>query len=410
MSSSQDKNLPASEQKLRKTRRDGQAARSRDLSHLAILGMGSVCMLVLAPFLFEHLQRAMGQQLVFDAAGVRTPTVMIDRLQAMVLTGLLASALFAALTGGAALLSAVGAGGWVWSFKPITPQFSRLNPLKGAANLFAKQQLTNVAKMVLMTAVLSAVAWQYLGGSLEQVAQLVLQPSPLALAQVGNWLVTGMALLMLVVFLVALVDVPLQVFFFKSRLKMSHEEMKQEHKESDGNPHTKGRMRQRQREAADGASVTAVPKADFVVMNPTHYAVALRYDDQSMGAPQVISKGTDLIAMTIRDLARTHGVPVLESPRLARALYAHADLDQPIPAALFSAVAQVLAYVYRLKAAQSGQGRMPDDLPEPDVPAELDPLNKINNNTAAQQGPNGAATDSAAASAAVQPLHKGTAP
>ena len=410
MSSSQDKNLPASEQKLRKTRRDGQAARSRDLSHLAILGMGGVCMLVLAPYLFEHLQRAMGQQLVFDAAGVRTPTVMIDRLQAMVLTGLLASALFAALTGGAALLSAVGAGGWVWSFKPITPQFSRLNPLKGAANLFAKQQLTNVAKMVLMTAVLSAVAWQYLGGSLEQVAQLVLQPSPLALAQVGNWLVTGMALLMLVVFLVALVDVPLQVFFFKSRLKMSHEEMKQEHKESDGNPHTKGRMRQRQREAADGASVTAVPKADFVVMNPTHYAVALRYDDQSMGAPQVISKGTDLIAMTIRDLARTHGVPVLESPRLARALYAHADLDQPIPAALFSAVAQVLAYVYRLKAAQSGQGRMPDDLPEPDVPAELDPLNKINNNTAAQQGPNGAATDSAAASAAVQPLHKGTAP
>lgn len=410
MSSSQDKNLPASEQKLRKTRRDGQAARSRDLSHLAILGMGSVCMLVLAPYLFEHLQRAMGQQLVFDAAGVRTPTVMIDRLQAMVLTGLLASALFAALTGGAALLSAVGAGGWVWSFKPITPQFSRLNPLKGAANLFAKQQLTNVAKMVLMTAVLSAVAWQYLGGSLEQVAQLVLQPSPLALAQVGNWLVTGMALLMLVVFLVALVDVPLQVFFFKSRLKMSHEEMKQEHKESDGNPHTKGRMRQRQREAADGASVTAVPKADFVVMNPTHYAVALRYDDQSMGAPQVISKGTDLIAMTIRDLARTHGVPVLESPRLARALYAHADLDQPIPAALFSAVAQVLAYVYRLKAAQSGQGRMPGDLPELDVPAELDPLNKINNNTAAQQGPNGAATDSAAASAAVQPLHKGTAP
>ena len=413
MSSSQDKNLPASEQKLRKTRRDGQAARSRDLSHLAILGMGSVCMLVLAPYLFEHLQRAMGQQLVFDAAGVRTPTVMIDRLQAMVLTGLLASALFAALTGGAALLSAVGAGGWVWSFKPITPQFSRLNPLKGAANLFAKQQLTNVAKMVLMTAVLSAVAWQYLGGSLEQVAQLVLQPSPLALAQVGNWLVTGMALLMLVVFLVALVDVPLQVFFFKSRLKMSHEEMKQEHKESDGNPHTKGRMRQRQREAADGASVTAVPKADFVVMNPTHYAVALRYDDQSMGAPQVISKGTDLIAMTIRDLARTHGVPVLESPRLARALYAHADLDQPIPAALFSAVAQVLAYVYRLKAAQSGQGRMPGDLPELDVPAELDPLNKSpdkNNNTAAQHGPNGAATDSAAAAAAVQPLHKGTAP
>ncbi len=375
MSSSQDKNLPASEQKLRKTRRDGQAARSRDLSHLAILGMGSVCMLVLSPYLLEHLQRALAQQLVFDAAAVRAPAAMLERLQRMALVGLLASALFAALTSAAALLSAIGAGGWVWSFKPVTPQFSRLNPLSGAANLFAKQQLTNVAKMVLMTGVLSAVAWQYLDGSLEQVAQLVLQPSRLALAQVGSWLVSGMVLLLLVVLLVALVDVPLQAFFFKNRLKMSHEEMKQEHKESDGNPQTKGRMRQRQREAADGASVTAVPKADFVVMNPTHYAVALRYDELSMGAPQVVSKGTDLIAMTIRDLAQNHGVPVLQSPRLARALYAHAELDQPIPAALYSAVAQVLAYVYRLKAAQRGQGRMPGDLPEPEVPAELDPLN-----------------------------------
>ena len=376
MSSSQDKNLPASEQKLRKTRRDGQAARSRDLSHLAILGMGGVCMLVLAPYLFEHLQRAMGQQLVFDAAGVRTPTVMIDRLQAMVLTGLLASALFAALTGGAALLSAIGAGGWVWSFKPITPQFNRLNPLSGAANLFSKQQMTNVVKMVLMTAVLSAVAWNYMGNSIEQVAKLVLQPSPLAIAHVAQWMTSGMTLLLLVVFLVAMVDVPLQAYFFKARLKMSHEEVKQEHKESDGDPHTKGRQRQRQRDLADGASVTAVPKADFVVMNPTHYAVALKYDEATMGAPQVISKGTDLIAMHIRDLATSHNIPVLQSPMLARALYAHADLDQPIPAPLYTAVAQVLAYVYRLKAALRGEGRMPDALPEPFVPPELDPLNR----------------------------------
>ena len=125
-----------------------------------------------------------------------------------------------------------------------------------------------------------------------------------------------------------------------------------------------------------GASVTAVPKADFVVMNPTHYAVALRYDENSMNAPQVISKGTDLIAMKIRDLAKQHAVPVLESPMLARALYAHAELDQPIPAALYTAVAQILAYVYRLKAALRGEGRMPDEQPDPQVPPELDPLNR----------------------------------
>ena len=374
MDSSQDKDLPASERKLQKARTDGQAARSRDLSHLAILGTGAVCMLAMAPDLFEHMELAMAQALRFDAAAVHATDSMLKRLQDMLSIGLIASAVFAFSTASAALISAIGAGGWVFSAKPITPQFKRLNPISGAANLLSKQQLTNVAKMVLMTAILSAVAWNYMSGSIEQVAILSLQPSALAIGQAAQWLISGIALLLLVVFLVALVDVPLQSYFFKARLKMSHQEVKQEHKEAEGNPHTKGR--QRQREIADGASVTAVPKADFVVMNPTHYAVALRYDENSMNAPQVISKGTDLIAMKIRDLAKQHAVPVLESPMLARALYAHAELDQPIPAALYTAVAQILAYVYRLKAALRGEGRMPDEQPDPQVPPELDPLNR----------------------------------
>lgn len=373
MSSSQDKNLPATERKLQKARSDGQAARSRDLSHLAILGMGALALLVLAPWFVEYLQRAMRQQLAFNAATVQAPGHMLERLQTMAGVGLLASASFAALTGGAALLSAVGAGGWVFSFKPITPQFNRLNPLTGFTNLFSKQQLANVSKMVLMTGILSFVAWNFMGQSIEKMAVLVLQPSPMSLRHVGDWIVSGTSLLLLVVFLFAVVDVPLQAFFFKSRLKMSHEEVKQEHKESDGNPQLKGRQRQRAREIADGASITAVPKADFVVMNPTHYAVALKYDDATMGAPQVVSKGTDLLAFKIREVAQAHGVPVLQSPMLARALYAHAELEQPIPAQLYTAVAQVLAYVYRLKAALRGDGRMPEAQPDPYVPPELDP-------------------------------------
>mgnify|MGYP001237388853 CR=1 FL=1 len=199
----------------------------------------------------------------------------------------------------------------------------------------------------------------------------------MALSHVADWMTAGMGLLLLVVFLAALIDVPLQAFFFRQRLKMSHQEVKQEHKESDGNPEIKGRIRQRQREIADRASVAAVPKADFVVMNPTHYAVALKYEE-GMAAPQVIAKGTDLIAMRIRDLAKTHAVPVLQSPMLARALYANADLDRPIPAQLYTAVAQVLAYVYRLKAALRGEGPMPGEVPEPFVPPELDPLTRAN--------------------------------
>ena len=376
MESSQDRSLPATERKLQKARTDGQAARSRDLSHLAILGTGAACLLVFTPQMFDQLLRAMEQQLRFDATTVQATGSMLTRLQGMSVVGLVASAVFAIVISAAALLSAIGAGGWVFSFKPITPQFNRLNPISGTANLFSKQQMANVLKMVLMTAILSAVAWKYMNGSIEKVAMLVLQPSPVAIRHVANWLTAGMGLLLLVVFLVAMVDVPLQAFFFKDRLKMSHQEVKQEHKESEGSPETKGRMRQRQREIADRASITAVPKADFVVMNPTHYAVALKYDEQTMSAPQVISKGTDLIALKIRELAKSHDVPVLESPVLARALYAHAELDQAIPAQLYTAVAQVLAYVYRLKAAMRGQGRMPEDLPEPFVPPELDPLNK----------------------------------
>jgi len=191
-----------------------------------------------------------------------------------------------------------------------------------------------------------------------------------------DWITSGMALLLLVVFAVAVIDVPLQTFLLKSRLKMSHQEVKQEHKESDGNPQMKGKMRARAREIANRSSVAAVPKADFVLMNPTHFAVAIKYDDKTMAAPQVISKGADLLAMKIREIATQNAIPVLQSPMLARALYTHAELDREIPSTLYTAVAQVLAYVYRLKAAMRGEGPMPDVFPQPFVPPELDPLSK----------------------------------
>ena len=373
MESSQDKNLPATERKLQKTRADGQGARSRDLSHLAILGTGALLMLVGTQPLIDHMREAMARQLVFNAAAAKTPALMLERMQSMLGLGLGIAVVFALVTTGASVLAGVAAGGWIFSFKPVSPQFNRLNPLSGLKNLFSKQQLTTVVKMVLMTVVLGFVAWKYMSANIAQIASVSAQPSPMALTMVGSWLSTGVTLLLVVVLLVAVIDVPLQAFLFKSRLKMSHEEVKQEHKESEGNPQLKGKLRQKQREIADRASVSAVPRADFVVTNPTHYAVALRYDDTSMAAPQVISKGTDLVALKIRELAGVHQIPVLESPMLARALYAHADLDQAIPAALYTAVAQVLAYVYRLKAALRGEGLMPGELGEPPVPVELDP-------------------------------------
>jgi flagellar biosynthesis protein FlhB len=370
---SQDRNLPASERKLKKARDDGQVGRSQDLSHFAVLGAGALAVLSLAPTLFEHLRLSMGRQLSFNADVVHRPAMMLERLSDASSIGLAGSVAFAAIVMAAAIGSAIAAGGWVNSLKPLAPDFSRLSPLKGLANMFAKKKLVTTAKMVLLTIILIAIATSFFLSGLQDMASLLRQPSAGAIARMVQWISGGVGLLLLVVFMAAMVDVPLQTFLHKDQMKMSHQEVKQENKESDGNPQLKGKIRQKQREISQRNSVNAVPKADFVVMNPTHFAVAIRYDEKTMGAPRVISKGSDLVAMKIRDMAKQHSVPVLQSPVLARALYANAEIDQDIPTALYTAVAQVLAYVYRLRAALRGEGQMPQDVPQPFVPPELDP-------------------------------------
>jgi len=375
-SSSQDKTLPATQRKLDKAREEGQVARSKDLSHLAVVGTGAVALLLLLPSAFDQLRAGLTQALMFNARTLTDPADMVTRLVTFGGLGMIACVVFAAIVIVAVIASAVAAGGWVASLKAITPDLHRLNPLSGIGNLFSKQQLSNVAKLVLLSALLGLTGWLFLVNSIDEVVRLVLQPSPASLRALGDWMVTGVGLVMLVVVAAAVIDVPLQGFFHASKLRMSHQEVKQEHKESDGNPHMKGQMRRNARDIAQRASITAVPKADFILMNPTHFAVALRYDDQSMTAPQVISKGADLLAFKIREIATEHGIPVIQSPMLARALYAHAELDQSIPSTLYAAVAQVLAYVYRLKAALRGEAPMPQGVPDPFVPPELDPLNK----------------------------------
>ena len=374
-SESQDRNLPASERKLKKAREDGQVSRSEDLTHLAILGGGTACVVLLAPLFFDHLQHNVAAQLTFDAAVVLNTSSMLARLSDGTALGTAASAIVAVFVGLATIVSAIVAGGWVSSTKPLMPDFSRLNPLQGLANLFTKKRLANTVKMVVLITLLSAIAATFLRAGLPEMATLVLQPSGLAIRTLAQWVFGGVGLMLLAVLGAALIDVPLQSFLHRNEMKMSHQEVKQEGKESEGNPEVKAKIRRKQRDMALRNSVNAVPKADFVVMNPTHFAVAIRYDEGSMGAPQVISKGSDLLAMRIRDIAKQHAIPVLQSPMLARALYANAELDRDIPSSLYTAVAQVLAYVYRLKAAMRGEGPMPGEPPLPAVPPELDPAN-----------------------------------
>jgi len=375
-SGSQDRNLPATERKLQKARDDGQVSRSEDLSHLAVLGAGSLAVVSLAPRLYELLRQEMGRQLTFDALTIQGTGSLFLRLNEAVTLCIGACAVFATIVMLASVFAAVSSGGWVSSLTPLMPDFSRLNPISGFGNLFSKKKLISTAKMVLITSVLFTIAAIFLRNGLVPMASLVLQPSTSAVMHLLQWLMGGVGLMLLVILLAAMVDVPLQSFLHKGEMKMSHQEVKQEGKESDGNPQVKQKIRQKQRELANRSSITAVPKADFVVMNPTHFAVAIKYDEKTMVAPQVVSKGADLLALKIRDLAKNHSIPVLQSPMLARALYANAELDRDIPSTLYTAVAQVLAYVYRLRAALAGKGPWPDEVPQPFVPPELDPLSK----------------------------------
>jgi flagellar biosynthesis protein FlhB len=370
----QHKPLPASERKLRKAREDGQAVRSKDLGHFLVMLVASGMLVWLTPLWFAQIQDLMRTGLQFDARVVANEGAMLERLTAWAWQAMAVVIPLGVVLALAALAAGVGAGGWMLSFKAIAPKFSKLDPLAGMGRVFSKQQFIDAIKGSLMALIIGAVGGFALWKRWPEMVQLLAQSLPSALAAMGGLLASAWWTTLLVLAAFALLDWPLQRFMFMQRMRMTHQEMKDEHKQSDGSPEVKARIRQRMREMARKRMLAAVPTADLVVMNPTHYAVALKYDDASMGAPRVVAKGLDLMAFKIRDLATDNKVPVLEAPPLARALYANCEVDQEVPMALYNAVAQVLAYVYQLKAAITGKAPMPAQMPDLVVPAELDPL------------------------------------
>lgn len=379
---SQDRNLPATERKLTKAREQGQVVRSRDLGHLVAIAVVGALLVVGGPLLTDWLQQTLIQGLRFDREAVQNTGTMGTRLLEMgarLLWVLVPFCGAVTVTGVAATLAI---GGWNWTLKPLMPKFSKLNPLTGLVNLLSKDKMIDALKSSLLALILGAIGAFYLKSHFEAFGALLGIPLPAAIRQASASMLDGLWLLLLALVVFAVVDVPLQRRNHANRLKMSFQEVKQEHKEMQGSQELKQKLRSKMREGNKRRMLAAVPQADLVVMNPTHYAVALKYDEAKMGAPRVVAKGADLIAMTIRDLAKDSKVPVLQAPVLARALYAHAEIDHEIPAALFGAVAQVLAYVYQLRAALRGQAAMPAAMPDLNVPPELDP-----HNPAAANGP-----------------------
>ena len=370
----QDRKLPATQRKIDKARREGQVARSRDLGHLGALGAGVALLAVFAPDVTVWLQGLLADALRFDALQATHTEAMVERLAAAsqrTLAVLLP--LFTAVVA-VACAGSVLAGGWNLTLEPLQPRFDKLNPLSGLKRIFAGPQLVDTLKACLLATILGSVAALYLSRQWMHHAELLAMPLPAALAAGGRLLLGGLLLLLGVLALFALVDVPLQRRLLQRRLRMSVEEMRKEMKEVEGNAEVKGKMKLRMREMVNRRMLAAVPRADLVVMNPTHYAVALKYDEAKMAAPRVVAKGADLLALRMRDLARESGVPVLQAPPLARALYAHTEVDREIPARLFGAVAQVLAWVYQVRDAMASGRPLPAQAPVPEVPADMDPL------------------------------------
>jgi flagellar biosynthesis protein FlhB len=380
--SAQDRDLPATSRRLEKAREEGQVARSRDLGHLVALGVGIGLAAFFAPEAAKGAGDLLQAGLKFDAALLANPASMLDRAAEL---GLQMMTLLLPLFAVVVVLSittTVLSGGWNFTLQPLEPKLSKLNLFSGLARVFSGGQLTDTLKACLLAVVLGTVATLYLKAQWMQHAQLLAMPLPAALAAGGDIVVGGLLLLAVVLAAFALVDVPLQRQMLAKRLRMSKEEVRQEFKENEGNPQVKAQRRARMRELSNRRMMKAVPTADLVVMNPSHYAVALKYDERSMGAPRVVAKGADLVALRIRDLARENKVPVLQAPPLARALYAHTELDHEVPARLFAAVAQVLAWVFQLRDGMAtahvsalGGRFAAQEPPMPDVPPDMDPAN-----------------------------------
>jgi flagellar biosynthetic protein FlhB len=275
----------------------------------------------------------------------------------------------------AALAAPMLIGGWVFTGKAVMPNFAKLNPIAGVTNMVSTHALVELAKAVAKAVLIGVIAWVVVRGRLEEAISLATEPLSTGGAHLGHMLLTTFVLLVAALAVTAAIDAPYQLWHYANKLKMTREELRQEAKESEGNPEIKAKIRATQREMARRRMMAEIPGADVVVTNPTHYAVALKYTDGKMRAPKVVAKGADEVAAKIREIAGEHRVPLLEAPPLARALYRHTELGDEIPQALYTAVAEVLAYVFQLRAYGRNGGLRPKPPVDLEVPAEMDPLN-----------------------------------
>ena len=365
----QEKNLPASERRIQQAREEGNIPRSREFASGAIL-LGSIGLLyATSDGLINHSTGLMREGLnisraqAFDtkAMGMQWLSLLMDSLW-------IVGPLFAVIAA-LALMGHLVVGGFILTPQKLAPDFSKINPAKGLGNIFSMNGLAELIKAILKTAVLAYVGYVLIKNHLPEFGQMMALPLQTSIAKAGAITMYDALWLSSVFLLIVALDVPYQLWRYYHGMRMSMEELKREAKESEGDPHLKGRIRALQREAARKRMMSAIPTADVVVTNPTHFSVALAYSDGA-GAPRVVAKGRGELAMKIREIAKLNRVTLVEVPPLARALYTHVELEQEIPPTLYTAVAKLLAYVYALGRSQLADLHLPE---AEDIPEGMDP-------------------------------------
>lgn len=350
-SDGQEKSEEPTSKRMADSRKKGQVARSRELNTFMMMLFSALALWFMGEGLVSGLLDLMRADLTIDRSAIFDTKAMSKHLLDDLVTSLWMLAPFMALLAVVAIGSSVSLGGFNFSLEALQPKFSKLNPLSGMKRLFGVQGLVELIKAILKVSLLGGISVWLLWRNADNVILLGYQSLEVALANMGRQLLLFFIFLSAALVLIAGLDAPFQWWNHRQQLRMTKQEVRDENKQTEGNPEIKARVRAAQREMAMRRMMAHVPTADVVITNPTHYAVALRYDQAKMGAPIVVAKGADLIAAKIRSVAEENRVPVLASPALARAIFHNTEIDHPIPQGLYVAVAKVLAYVFQLRSA-----------------------------------------------------------
>ncbi len=361
----------ATPKRIQDAREKGQVPRSRDLNTVLLMLASSGGLLAFGGVMTEGLARQMTAAFTRTRDSLFDPLTLSPFLGQVLVEVSLAFAPFLLLLFMVALMAPMALGGWSFSLKALALNFGKLDPVKGFGRIFSMRAPVEALKSFLKFLVVAVVCYLLLKQRADELFVLGSEPLEAGLkhaAHIIGWSFVGMSAVLI---LIAAADVPFQLWDHANKLKMTKQETKDESKQTEGSPELKSRIRAVQRRMAQQRMMQDVPTADVLVTNPTHYAVALRYDQEGTGAPRVVASGADLIAAEIRKVAVANNVTIVEAPPLARALYYNADIGQEIPAGLYVAVAQLLAYVFQLRAVRTS-GRQPPVLPEAfPIPPEL---------------------------------------